>query len=186
MNIHLNSRGSDCEWLHPWFSAAIVECGCLTSLCHNQSLPQTIFSIFHYSKNFYTLFVKMPVFPLNPEHNMYKNKQSIECFSKSFFCAWNPIFLSTYSNYRNVTFFNKVIPWQFHTCMTPVFSYLASIPDKPLSFIWSPVPTFLCFVLFCGPLSLTREFCWAWTWSYLLKPNKLTTKDNGSSSSPNL
>lgn len=80
----------------------------------------------------------------------------------------------------------KLIPWQFHTCMTPVFSYLTSIPDNPLSSIWSPVPTFLCFVSFCGPLSLAREFCWAWTWSYLLKSNKLTTKDNGSSSSPNL
>lgn len=136
---------------------------------------------------FYILLVKMPDIPLNLKHNMYKNKQTIECFFKSFFCAWNPIFLSTCSNYKNVTFLIiKLIPWQFNTCVTPVFSYLISIPDNTLSSIWSPVPTFLCFVSFCGPLSLTREFCWAWTWSYLLKPDKLTTKDNGSSSSPNL
>lgn len=139
MTINLNSRGSDCEWLYPWFPSDIAECGCLTTLCHSQALPQTIFSTFHYSIFFYILLVKMPDIPLNLGHNMYKNRL-LSVFPRAF--SVHEI-LSSYQHVLIIRMLHfliiKLIPWQFNTRVTPVFSYLISIPDNALSSIWSPV-----------------------------------------------
>lgn len=88
---------------------------------------------------FYILLVKMPDIPLNLGHNMYKNRL-LSVFPRAF--SVHEI-LSSYQHVLIIRMLHfliiKLIPWQFNTRVTPVFSYLISIPDNALSSIWSPV-----------------------------------------------
>lgn len=96
-------------------------------------------STFHYSIFFYILLVKMPDIPLNLGHNIYKNRL-LSVFPRAF--SVHEI-LSSYQHVLIIRMLHfliiKLIPWQFNTRVTPVFSYLISIPDNALSSIWSPV-----------------------------------------------